>query len=71
MEKGKTNLISFLKLAAVAGNLLFILWVLYNAIDEHFSGTLPEKISAIILIGLLLVNSFLHLRNRINNNHIH
>jgi hypothetical protein len=49
----------YLKVLAVSGNLLFILWILYNGINESFAGTLPEKISYIVLIGLLAVNSFL------------
>ena len=52
----------FLTVIAAAGNIIFILWILYNGINEGFQGTLPEKISYISLIGLLAINSFLLLR---------
>ncbi|MDR3695831.1 hypothetical protein [Mucilaginibacter sp.] len=55
-------LITLLRYAAIGGNILFILWILFNAMDEGFQGTLPEKLSAIGLIGLLSVNSILLLR---------
>jgi hypothetical protein len=44
---------------AIAGNLLFVLWILYNGMNEHFEGTLLEKISYFSLMALLLVNSLL------------
>lgn len=42
---------------AIACNILFILWILYNGVQEDFQGTLPEKISYIGLICLLLANT--------------
>lgn len=66
MEKAKSPLIVLLSLA-IAGNLLFILWILYNAAKEGFQGTLPEKVSALTLIALLATNTFLLLRSRGNN----
>jgi hypothetical protein len=41
----KPVFISTLKYGAIAGNILFILWVTYNAVDDNFSGTIYEKIS--------------------------
>lgn len=64
MEKVKLPMIALLSLTATAGNILFILWVSYNAIKEGFQGTLPEKISYITLMGLLATNVFLILRGR-------
>ena len=58
----KINL--FLKIAAVTGNILFMLWITYNGINESFSGTLPEKVSYIGLMILLILNSYLLLRKR-------
>ena len=58
------NTETILKNAAVAGNIIFILWGLYNAIDERFKGTLPEKFSYAGLTGLLVLNSFLLLLKR-------
>jgi len=52
-------LIAFLRYAAICGNILFVLWILFNAMDEGFQGTLPEKLSAVGLIGLLIVNCIL------------
>lgn len=59
------QLMFFLRYAAIAGNVVFILWILFNGINEGFKGTLPEKISYISLIALLAVNSFL-LLNKAN-----
>lgn len=52
-----TSFINTLRYAAVGGNILFILWVLFNAMDEGFQGTLPEKFSMVGLILLLTLNS--------------
>lgn len=49
----------FISVIAVIGNIFFILWILYNGINEGFEGTLPEKISYITLMGLLALNSIL------------
>jgi hypothetical protein len=53
------QVISFIRLGAILGNILFIMWVSYNAIHEGFSGTLPEKISYVGLMALLTTNIFL------------
>ncbi|HZY37609.1 MAG TPA: hypothetical protein VFE53_13220 [Mucilaginibacter sp.] len=59
----KNQFILLLKSGAIAGNALFILWMTYNAIDEQFSGTVPEKISYITLVALLITNSLLLIRS--------
>ena len=59
MGKVKTSLIKLLFLAAIAGNILFVLWVSFNGLKEHFQGTIFEKLSYIGLMGLLAVNTFL------------
>jgi type IV secretory pathway TrbL component len=51
-------------LLVVLGNLLFMLWITYNGINEGFAGTLPEKVSYIGLMGLLIFNTILILRSR-------
>ena len=56
------SLYSLLKYLAIAGNVLFILWVTYNGIDEGFSGTLVEKASYVGLMLLLVLNTVLILR---------
>ena len=50
---------ALLKDAAISGNVLFILWTLFNAMDEEFNGRLLGKLSAIGFEGLLIINSFL------------
>ena len=49
---------------AIAGNVVFILWVTANGIDEGFQGTGPQIASYIGLVGPLLLNSLLLLRGR-------
>ena len=53
------QLMLLLKYAAIAGNIIFILWILFNGINEGFKGTLVEKFSYAGLIGLLAINSIL------------
>jgi hypothetical protein len=43
MEKEKSPLIELLSWVAVAGNILLVLWILYNGINAGFQGTLPER----------------------------
>ena len=66
MEKEKSPIIELLSWLAIAGNILFVLWILYNGINESFKGTTIEKISYITLMGLLAVNAFLLLRKTRN-----
>jgi hypothetical protein len=63
MKKENLILIKFLTWIALAGNILFILWITYNGIAEHFSGTIYEKISYIGLMAVLVINIILILRN--------
>ncbi len=56
------NLIPVLKLLAILGNILFILWMTYNGIDEGFRGTIYQVMSYIGLTVLLILNSYLILR---------
>ena len=55
---------SILTVLAVAGNTLFFLWILYNGINEHFEGTVYQKISYFGMMGLLTVNTILILDNK-------
>ena len=50
---------SLIRSFAIAGNIVFVLWILYNGINENFEGTNIEKISYFMLMGLLTVNAFL------------
>ena len=57
METKKLSLL--LRYAALAGNILFVLWIAFNAMDEGFKGTLIQKLSGLVLICLLILNSIL------------
>ena len=51
-----------LRYTAVAGNGLFILWMLYNGADEGWQATPYQMLSYIGLTVLLLLNTYLVLR---------
>ena len=53
------SLLDLLKYCAVAGNALFILWMLYNGIDDGFRATPYQLASYLGLTLLLLLNSVL------------
>jgi hypothetical protein len=53
-----------LTVLAVIGNILFMLWISYNGINEGFESTLPEKVSYVGLMGLLIINTILILSGR-------
>ena len=57
MQKKNAQLL--MRFVAVFGNLLFIGWIIYNAIHEGLRGTLPEVVSCLVLICLLVLNSYL------------
>jgi len=56
------SLYSLFKYLAIAGNVLFMLWVTYNGIDEGFSGTIYQKLSYAGLMLLLVLDTVLILR---------
>ena len=56
------SLSRILKYCAVAGNVLFILWMLYNGMDEGFRATPYQLASYLGLTLLLLLNSVLLLQ---------
>ncbi len=64
MENQKSSLMALLTSAVIAGNILFLLWILYNGINENFQGTMVEKLAYVSLAILLSVNAFLLLINR-------
>jgi hypothetical protein len=47
-----------LRTAALAGNALFVLWILFNAMDSGWRGTKYEIVSSLGLIFLLLLNTY-------------
>ena len=58
------NLYDIFKTLAVAGNVLFILWITFNGIDEGFRGTIYQILSYIGLVVLLVLNTVLILRKK-------
>ena len=63
MRNAHNPFIRLLTQMAVAGNVFFILWILYNGVAENFQGTALEKVSYVTLLFLLAVNSFLQIRH--------
>jgi len=55
----KSAIYKLLRYIAVAGNIIFFLWILYNGINDGFQGTRVEFVSCISLMILLLLNAFL------------
>ena len=53
------QLIFLLKSVAIAGNGVFILWILYNGFSEGFKGSLSEITPFFILAGIFIVNTIL------------
>ena len=51
--------IFFLRYAAMVGNALFILWILFNGIKEGFKAPLTENFHYIAVMELLAINIFL------------
>jgi len=54
-----SELYNLCRYLAIAGNIMFFLWILYNGVNESFQGTPLEIVSYIGLMILLLVNTFL------------
>lgn len=59
---------SLLHIIAIAGNIIFGLWILINGINEGFRGTAPEIVSYVGLMILLLLNTILLFRQQKKNN---
>lgn len=64
MEKKNSTLLQYFIIIAISGNILFMAWITYNAIKEHFSGNMHQKIIYLFLMGLLIINSWIILSNR-------
>jgi hypothetical protein len=52
----------YLKYVAIIGNVIYVLWILYNAIDEGFSASLVQAASGLGLVALLALNVILLMR---------
>ena len=52
------QLISFLRYAAITGNIVLLLWFSFTRINEEFKGSIYQKFSSVGLIGLLVITIF-------------
>ena len=60
MMKNIPTFYKYLRLVAIIGNAIFVLWILYNGIEEGSQGTtIYQIVSYISLIFLLILNAFL------------
>lgn len=53
------NTSTFLRYAAIVGNILYMLWIIRNGIDEGFRATVVQKISYAGILILLALDSVL------------
>ena len=51
--------IPLIRYATLIGNGMFILWIVYEAFIENFSGNILEKFEYVVLLILMLLNTFL------------
>jgi hypothetical protein len=58
----KTNINNLFRYIAIAGNAIYVLWILVNGISEGFKGTIVEIVSYIGLLLLLALNTVLLFR---------
>ena len=59
------ELIQLVRYAVICGNVLIVLWMLFNGIHEGFKATLAEKIIYLSMFVLLAINSLLLFSNKI------
>ncbi len=57
------EMLKLFKRMAIVGNILFVLWLVFNGIDEGFQASPLQKLSYLTLITLLLVNAWLLAKN--------
>jgi hypothetical protein len=62
--KKESPTIKFLRYLTIIGNAIFVLWILYNGIDEGFKANLVQIVSYLSLIFLLILNIFLLFRSQ-------
>ena len=62
--KNDQTIYKFLRLVAITGNGIFVLWILYNGIDEGFQGNIYQIVSYLGLIFLLILNALLLLSGK-------
>jgi hypothetical protein len=47
----------WLRFVAIAGNVLYLLWVMYNGVSEGFRGTPVYIVTMIGVMGLFVLNA--------------
>ena len=57
-----TNIRKLFRGIAIAGNVIYVLWILANGINEGFKGTIVEIVSYVGLLLLLTLNTVLVFR---------
>ncbi|MCB1059311.1 MAG: hypothetical protein KDB65_03685 [Calditrichaeota bacterium] len=60
----KSPISHLIRSLVIAANILFILWILFNGMNENWSGTPVEKVSYSSLVVLLILNAYLLSRRR-------
>ena len=55
----KTAIYNLLRYAAILGNGVYFLWILYNGINEGFSASSVQVVSYIGMLFLLILNILL------------
>ena len=64
MMKNDSTVFNFLRYIAITGNGLFVLWILYNGINEGFKASIIQVVVYLGLIFLLILNAFLLFRSQ-------
>jgi len=57
-----TNIHNLFRYIAIAGNVIYVLWILVNGISEGFKGTIVQIVSYVGLLLLLTLNTVLLFR---------
>jgi len=64
-----TKVPQWLRYLAVAGNMIYVLWIVYNAIDDGFRTRGVELVSLLGLLLLLVLNVVLLSRDGVWSGH--
>jgi hypothetical protein len=64
MKKKDSTVFDFLRTITITGNVLFVLWILYNGINEGFKAANIQIVAYLGLIFLLILNALLLLNSR-------
>ncbi len=62
--KKEPPIIKFLRYLVIIGNGVFVLWILYNGMEEGFKANPVQIVSYLSLIFLLILNTFFLFRSQ-------